>query len=190
MFFEEGYAAASMSMIAQRLGGSKATLYAYFKSKEELFRAIVVEQCNQVQDVLAAQYGDDDVRRTLTNIGLKLLELLLDDSSVRTLRLLVEEGPRAPELVTSFMEAGPQLGEQRMAEFFAQAQARGQLDIPDPMTAAKQFSALVKGSLHLKRTLGMMDQPSDEVVRREVDDAVEMFMRAYGRKGADGQKPA
>jgi AcrR family transcriptional regulator len=39
VFFEEGYAAASMSTIAARLGGSKGTLYNYFKSKEELFEA-------------------------------------------------------------------------------------------------------------------------------------------------------
>jgi AcrR family transcriptional regulator len=41
VFFEVGYAGASMSLISQRLGGSKATLYAYFSSKEELFAAII-----------------------------------------------------------------------------------------------------------------------------------------------------
>src|SRR5580692_6870568 len=45
VFFEEGYAAASMSTIAARLGGSKGTLYNYFRSKEELFEAQVVEGC-------------------------------------------------------------------------------------------------------------------------------------------------
>jgi TetR/AcrR family transcriptional repressor of mexJK operon len=39
VFSEEGYAATSMSSIAARLGGSKGTLYNYFKSKEELFGA-------------------------------------------------------------------------------------------------------------------------------------------------------
>ena len=43
VFTEEGYAAASMSTIAARLGGSKGTLYNYFKSKEELFGAYVRE---------------------------------------------------------------------------------------------------------------------------------------------------
>ena len=33
-----------MSTIAARLGGSKGTLYNYFKSKEELFEAQVREQ--------------------------------------------------------------------------------------------------------------------------------------------------
>jgi AcrR family transcriptional regulator len=41
IFLEEGYAAASMSAIAARLGGSKGTLYNYFASKEELFKAVI-----------------------------------------------------------------------------------------------------------------------------------------------------
>ncbi|MFN3524141.1 MAG: TetR/AcrR family transcriptional regulator C-terminal domain-containing protein [Phenylobacterium sp.] len=185
VFFEEGYAAASMSMIAQRLGGSKATLYAYFKSKEDLFRAIVSDQCCQVQDAIDAQVDDTDVRRALTNLGVKLMDMLLDDSSVRMLQLLVEEGPRSPGLARLFMEAGPQQGEQRLTEFFARAKAQGQLDIPDANIAARQFSALVKGNLHFKRTLGLIEQPTPERIRQEVDEAVEMFMRAYGVKAAN-----
>ena len=40
-FLAEGYAATSMSTIAARLGGSKGTLYNYFKNKEDLFAAVV-----------------------------------------------------------------------------------------------------------------------------------------------------
>ncbi|MCD4482957.1 TetR/AcrR family transcriptional regulator, partial [Chromobacterium vaccinii] len=37
VFVERGYEAASMSEISARAGGSKATLYNYFPSKEALF---------------------------------------------------------------------------------------------------------------------------------------------------------
>ncbi len=43
VFMEEGYAATSMSAIAARLGGSKGTLYNYFRSKAALFTAVVEE---------------------------------------------------------------------------------------------------------------------------------------------------
>ncbi|MBK6413847.1 MAG: helix-turn-helix transcriptional regulator [Sphingopyxis sp.] len=43
IFREVGYARASMAMISARLGGSKGTLYGYFKSKEELFGAAMME---------------------------------------------------------------------------------------------------------------------------------------------------
>src|SRR5580698_7433873 len=45
VFVAQGYAATSMSEIAARLGGSKGTLYNYFRSKEELFSAFIVDTC-------------------------------------------------------------------------------------------------------------------------------------------------
>ena len=45
-FVAEGYGSTSMSTIAARLGGSKGTLYNYFKSKEELFDAFVRRACS------------------------------------------------------------------------------------------------------------------------------------------------
>ncbi|HEY2834957.1 MAG TPA: helix-turn-helix domain-containing protein, partial [Rhizomicrobium sp.] len=44
-FLSDGYAATSMSAIAAKVGGSKATLYYYFPSKEELFLAVIDEKC-------------------------------------------------------------------------------------------------------------------------------------------------
>src|SRR5882672_4426523 len=41
LFFSEGYAGTSMSKIAATVGGSKATLYNHFQSKEELLLAVV-----------------------------------------------------------------------------------------------------------------------------------------------------
>ena len=41
LFEERGYDRTSMSAIAARVGGSKATLYGYFKSKEELLLAVL-----------------------------------------------------------------------------------------------------------------------------------------------------
>lgn len=51
-FEEPGYEQASMSDIAARGGGSKATLYNYFKSKDELFQALMAI-CNRVRAVLS-----------------------------------------------------------------------------------------------------------------------------------------
>ena len=65
VFYEVGYAGASMSMISSRLGGAKASLYAYFNSKEDLFEAIIREQCGQIADLFLAHTGTDDLRATL-----------------------------------------------------------------------------------------------------------------------------
>ena len=40
-FFAHGYGATSMSSIAVTVGGSKTTLWSHFRSKEDLFAAVV-----------------------------------------------------------------------------------------------------------------------------------------------------
>ena len=45
LFREIGYERASMSKISEKIGGSKSTLYNYFKSKEELFSAAMIDAC-------------------------------------------------------------------------------------------------------------------------------------------------
>ena len=70
VFLEEGYASASMSTIAARLGGSKGTLYNYFKNKEELFAAYVVRHCAWQSEAMFAMLAEDeDVHRALTELG-------------------------------------------------------------------------------------------------------------------------
>ncbi|MGB0938596.1 MAG: TetR/AcrR family transcriptional regulator [Colwellia sp.] len=45
-FFQHGYAVANVSMISRYTGISRVTIHKQFKSKEELFRAVVVEHFN------------------------------------------------------------------------------------------------------------------------------------------------
>ena len=67
---EEGFAAASMSAIAARVGGSKGTLYNYFKSKEALFEAYIVRHCVWQQEAMFALVTpDSDIAEALTHFG-------------------------------------------------------------------------------------------------------------------------
>ena len=45
IFLAQGFDAASMNDIARSAGVSKGTLYVYFDNKEQLFQAIVQEEC-------------------------------------------------------------------------------------------------------------------------------------------------
>ncbi len=182
VFFEEGFGAATMSMIAARLGGSKGTLYAYFKNKEELFSAIIADQCSVIQSALVMDDEGADVRATLTNLGIELVTAIVSDQSVRTLQLVMEEAPRNPELARRFDEAGPQEGAARLAAYLAQAHARGAVNTPDPAQAASVLSSLLKGDLHFRRMLGLEPEPGPERIAQEVEIAVNTFLAVYGPK--------
>lgn len=180
VFFEHGFAASTMSMIAERLGGSKATLYAYFKNKEDLFSAIITEQCSVIQSALVMDDGGADVRTTLTKLGVELMTAIVSDQAVRTMQLVIEEGRRNPELARRFDEAGPQEGQARLTAYMTQAHERGTIHAPDPAQAAAVLGGLLKGELHLRRMLGIEPEPSAERIAQEVEIAVNVFLAAYG----------
>jgi AcrR family transcriptional regulator len=182
VFFEEGFNAATMSTIAARLGGSKATLYAYFKNKEDLFDAIIADQCSVIEKMLMLEEEGADIRTTLTALGRELVTALSSDQAVRTMQLIIEESRRNPELARRFDAAGPQVGTERLGAYLAGAHARGEIDAPDPLHAAGVLAILLKGEMHFRRILGLEPEPTPERIEKEVESAVTNFLTAYAPK--------
>jgi AcrR family transcriptional regulator len=186
VFFEEGYAAASMSTIAARLGGSKGTLYNYFKSKEALFEAYIEQACGQWRAWIFDLPDDDavgaaDVEAVLTDLGERFLGHLVTESSIRLLQLVIAEAQRAPELSHIFYDAGPGGGIARLTVFLEAAKAAGHIDPPDCRMAAQQFLSLCRGHLYFRYSLNLIPRPSDDEIKAEVARAVALFLGGCGR---------
>src|SRR5215467_14104370 len=69
MFLAQGFDAASMGSIAREAGVSKGTLYVYFKSKEDLFEAIVEEQCRAEAEQIFTLDRQAPVASELQRVG-------------------------------------------------------------------------------------------------------------------------
>jgi AcrR family transcriptional regulator len=184
VFTEEGYADASMSIIAARVGGSKGTLYNYFKSKEELFSAYVREECGHFADEMFAVDEEWDVVSRLTAIGERFLGHLMSERSVRTFQLVVAEVHRTPELARAFYDAGPAVGLRRLTQVLEEARDKGEILADDCEIAAQQFMSLCKGSVHFQYALNLIERPREVDIATIVREAVLTFMARYGRPGA------
>lgn len=181
VFLEEGYAAASMSTIAARLGGSKGTLYNYFRSKEELFEANIRSGCARIAaDMFDPFMHERPVAETLTEFGRRYLAHIFSDWAIRTFRLIVTEAARSPELARIFYEAGPAVGLRKLQEYFEAARARGLIKAPDCARAADQFMCLCRGHLHFSYVLNLERTPSSAQIEAQVEAAVIAFMSLYG----------
>jgi AcrR family transcriptional regulator len=179
-FLEDGYAATSMSSIAAKVGGSKATLYNYFSSKEELFSAVIAERCRDFQEMLYdADLESQDFRKALTTLGERAVRWILRDDSIATYRLITAETGRFPELGRAFYLAGPQKGKEMLAEFFGRAAENGHLKPGYMMAVAINFMVLCRGELH-HRKLWNIEEPSDKDIEITVANAVNIFLAAYG----------
>jgi AcrR family transcriptional regulator len=121
-FFERGYAATTMSSIADELGGSKATLWAHFGSKEELFAAVVDNKVDAfAQDVNEVLIGQTFSFPALRRACLRFVDCLLRENSVQLFRLVVSEGERFPEINEMFYERGPSRFRGCVTEFYMTA---------------------------------------------------------------------
>jgi AcrR family transcriptional regulator len=179
VFFEEGYQAASMSAIAARLGGSKATLYNYFESKEALFEAHIRESCGRIAAEILDFAEGQPPATVLAWFGERFLDRILSDWTVRTFQIIVAEARRTPELARVFFAAGPSTGHDRLALYLREAVGRGELAIADCDEAAWQFLALCR-THHLEDMLGLRPKPSPAQIAGEVANAVDIFMARYG----------
>ena len=75
VFKTKGLEGATMDEIASQSGFGKATLYYYFKSKEDVFSAILEDGWIRIWDSLEPVFGDDDSpRKTFINLLIKIAE--------------------------------------------------------------------------------------------------------------------
>lgn len=101
LFMRHTYAELSMAKIARAAGISKALLYHYFPSKQDLFRATLAQQAEQLQQHLAPDDDQPPAEQLLQSLDayLRWIEehphaygkLLRTAHAVEEVRLLVDE---------------------------------------------------------------------------------------------------
>jgi TetR/AcrR family transcriptional repressor of mexJK operon len=182
-FLARGYAATSMSEIAAKVGGSKGTLYNYFRSKEELFSAFITDTCqgraSALFDRLPPIGEGRPVRESLIDLGVTLMEFLQLDEIVAMHRLVTAEAGRFPEIGPLFYEAGPKRGETRFTDYFKQAMEAGRVRPDDPRVLGQRLKDLVMSDLYLRLLWGEPRQLSPRQLRAHVAQSVDIFLRAF-----------
>ena len=182
-FFAHGYGATSMSSIAATVGGSKTTLWSHFRSKEDLFAAVVDDIVERYGTALSIDLPPDaPVAPTLELFASALMATILSGPSIDLHRVVTGEAGRFPELSAVFWERGPKRGKARLAAYFANAMADGRLRPGDPMRAALQFVALCQAESFQQVILGMGPAPDAGTIARDVTVAVDGFMRIWAQK--------
>src|SRR5271168_666567 len=184
-FLAAGFGAVSMDTIAREAGVSKATVYAHFAGKEELFGAVIDRECERYFARFSAGELDPcDARASLTVLGRRFLELLLSPDSIALYRIILGEVTRFPSLGEVFWRAGPERQRIQIEAFLQSAAASGMLSFPDTRLAAEQFISLVRAEIQLRQLLRLEADADEPSIRDVVSGAVDTFIRAFGRPTA------
>lgn len=179
VFCAQGYARASMDAIAAEAGVGKQTVYGHFGDKERLFLAAVQdartafphEQVDLVTDT-------GDPRADLTSIGQHVLAVVLSPTVSALHRLTIAEVTHHPELQRAWREGAEPRMDHAVATYLRGCHAAGTLHVPDPSTAARQFSCLLITEARVATAYGT--QPLAVPLRRAIAaGAADLIVRAY-----------
>jgi len=183
VFREVGFERASMSEIRARIGGSKATLYNYFPSKEKLFFEVMYQAKELELDAImgALDPDADDLKQELVHFGEQLLPVLYSTDAIAIRRLAIAES-RNSEIGKICFERATVPIEKQVAEFLRKGMKRGILRIRDPKTAAIHLLSLLESELLQRVLLGVIDSVKPGAVSGPVHRAVDVFLSGYARR--------
>lgn len=181
LFLAHGYGAVSMDAISRDAGVSKATLYAHFASKDQLFATIVCDRGVSItmEETLFPEHVTD-LRPVLEGIGQKVLRFMLRERTLAIYRIALAESSRFPELGRAFFDNGPQRFCTRVQAWLAKQQAAGLMRGCNIATATQQLMALLRSGVFLRVSLGLPPDPNDAEIDATVSAAVDTWLRAFG----------
>jgi len=180
LFQEMGYERASMNELAKRLGGSKATLYGYFPSKQALFVAVVrassTSHLSEAIEELAQEVeGASALEPRLRRFAERMLQVLTNDQgAIAVYRMVIAEAGHS-EVGELFSAAGPSEAIAALATLLAAAMARGELRDADPNITAAQFMALVTAETSARLLMREPQALTLAQIRKMAKRAVDMF---------------
>lgn len=181
LFLEQSLGAATMEAVAAAAGVSKTTVYAHFRSKDELFVAVVERESEHQMLVLNSSAGTDagtDAAAVLAGFANEAAALLLAPSTIALHRIVSSEAVRAPAVGRLFYANGPQRLIDGLATYLEQAMASGQLRHAPSHLAAVQFLAVIVGDLQLRALHGL--PPASPSERAAVaSSGAQVFLAAY-----------
>ena len=127
-FAEKGYAATRIDDVAKRAGISKGLTYLYYKTKEDLFKAVVKNVVVRRVDTLIGSVessnlsSEDLIRGPL----LDFMKKVPGSPIAIVIRLLISEGPRHPDLVDYYYENVVSRGLAAIRQFVDRGVERGE----------------------------------------------------------------
>ena len=105
-FAEKGYAATRVDEVAKRAGVSKGLLYLYFKTKEDLFKAVIRSFLSPRIDALISNIEETELsaEEFLRGPFLAFARSLPKSPAKILVRLMIAEGPKHPDLIAWYWD--------------------------------------------------------------------------------------
>ncbi|NCB56855.1 MAG: TetR/AcrR family transcriptional regulator [Gammaproteobacteria bacterium] len=184
LFRSKGFDATSISEINAEVGGSKATLYSHFPSKEELFVACMMTTAENFLAAVTTQatsqmnLPEGNSESVLRDYGIRFLSFICNPEIVDVQRLMIAEAHRFGIGKLFYTKLTGLRG--YVVTLLSQLMESGTLRCEDPQLAAEHLRGLLEAELLEPLLLQVRtDYPDDNEIALVANRAVSAFLRAY-----------
>jgi AcrR family transcriptional regulator len=180
-FRQNGFERTTMSDIMAHAGGSKATIYSYFDSKDELFAAALE---HGLRDVTQEPYRElakaGPLAERLLRFARADLRIRLSPDMIAVERMLVAEAERSH--VYDVLREKSFYRRRLIAEQLEIEMEQGNLRDADPIRAAIHLLALIEFDARDWLLYGDTSV-TPAMIEEQIHQGVDAFLRAYAPKG-------
>ena len=184
LFRTHGFDKTSVSEITAEVGGSKATIYSHFPSKEKLFVDCMMAAAENYMagtlNHLDASSADPGL--ALLNFGKSFLKFICSAEQLEVRRLMIAEAARSGtgklffDKITALRT--------HVSAFMSACMAFGSLRRDDPALAADHLGALLEAEILEPLLLHVREgSPGEREIGLAAKRAIAAFLRAYAPAG-------
>lgn len=177
LFLESGFDATSCDQVLALAGAGKATLYARYANKEELFAAVVHRAVSGMGSPALEARQDMPVQERLRTAGRGFLARATAGEAVELMRVCLASARRMPE----YARLVDRVERERAVECVVLALAGGGAAAGEGGRAARVaelFVDMVFVAPRMRSLVGDAQEQREAGVARRVDEAVELLARA------------
>ena len=192
LFRQLGFDATSCEQVAAQAGAGKASLYARYANKEELFSAVVHDSVERTLAPAADLPLDLPLHARLRAVGRSILTHSLQPDVVALMRAVLSTAHRMPELA----RLADQIGRERAIQHVAASIVGKTADPKDASRAllvADKFIELVFVPAQMRALVGDDPVELERAAVRRLDDSIDLLTKGgwldgwTSPAGTDGQ---
>lgn len=177
VFLEFGYEQANMAEIVRRAGGSLSTLYAQFGGKQGLFEAMIDSRVSDLTEQMEVELAAHaPLREGLQRIGEAFLIRQTDADNLDTMRLMVAQAKKFPEVAETWAKRAPEAVRKALAGYLKDRVDAGEIKIENFDLAASIYFDLVRSRIQFRALMLPGYRPTEQEIHDTVERAVKVFM--------------
>lgn len=177
-FLEYGYGSTTIDKIVEKAGGSKATIYNFFKNKAKLFSTVIDELVKHGQLVESLEMKGKP-EKVLLNFAISRLKVIFNEKHTLLRRVVIGESSRFPGIAKMYYRHGPEYSHKQLVKYLSEQDMQGKLKIDDSDLAADLFQGMLVHSIYLKSLYSITSSLSDSSLKKRARVVVNKFIKLY-----------